>query len=138
MFGHVLGPLVKTEQVSHIRVASLVGCLAESRSIQSQHSDRAGVDHPLASTKSGSFQNVEHASDIDVVEVFRPGCPEPVHGGQVKDESCATARFRDGIGVSHVHGDLLDREAHQVPDVPIGLDERRHLGLAGQKCPHDC
>ena len=135
VLGDVLRSLVETEQVGDVRVAGLVRRFASRCAVQSQHSDSARVDNSLASTSAGRFDDVQHPTDVDLVEVLRLWCPESVHRREVKDEPCAVASLDEGFAVPYVDFDEFDPEAVQDSECRLPVRPAPPRAPCGQAMP---
>ena len=114
VLGHVLRLLVEAEEMSDPSPSGLVRGVAVLGPVQADRADSAGVDDPFDPLGPGRSDHVQASPDIDVVEVRRVGCPEPVHRGDVEDHA-APAGSGDNRGrVPQVRHDMLDRKALEV------------------------
>ena len=69
--------------------------------------DRAGIDDALDSGLAGGLQQIARAVDVRAVQFVGIGRPEPVVGGDVKDQSAAGDGARERGGIAQVAGDRL-------------------------------
>jgi hypothetical protein len=73
VLGDVLRALVAAEEMLDAGPVSLVGRNAMLGAVEPDRSDRARVDHPPATRLAGCIENVQRATDVDVVELVRIG-----------------------------------------------------------------
>ena len=136
VLGHVLGPLIQSEQMGHIGVIRFVCSLTSGGTIKSEHSDGARVDHALTRTPAGRLEHIEHAADVDVVEVLGSPRPEPVQSGQMEDKASTSTSGNDCVGIAHVERDSLNVESVKVSFVSLWFNECDHMGTPIEQGTH--